>query len=280
MSMHEVEENPLDVYLRADRMPHIWCPGCGLGIVTGAFIRAIQKSKIDPKLVSVVAGIGCTGRIPGYLNFDTFHTTHGRAIPFAIGLKIAKPDLHVFVISGDGDLFAIGGNHIIHAARRNVNITVICVNNFNYGMTGGQVGPTTPEDARTTTTPYGNIEPAFNLPYVMASAGAVYVARWTTLQPRKILDSILEAMQKDGFSFIEIISPCPTAYGRRNAQKDAMETMKIYQYKTRVKNGADPREADITLNGEILTGKFVDIEKTTYLDRVKVLIEKANKKGA
>ncbi len=272
-----MNSNPIDSLLRADRMPHIWCPGCGLGVVTGAFIRAIQKSGIDPKDIAVVSGIGCTGRISGYLNLDTFHTTHGRAIPFAIGLKIAKPGMHVFVISGDGDLFAIGGNHIVHAARRNINLHVICVNNFNYGMTGGQAGPTTPEEARTSTTPYGNIEPAFNLPYFMASAGAVYIARWTALQPTNIINSILECTQKKGFSFMEIISPCPTNYGRKNSLKEGLDAFKYYQQKTKVKNGADPREVELTLSSDIITGKFVDIEKKTYLERVNDLVGKANK---
>ena len=151
------EQHPIDRFVRRDRLPHIWCPGCGMGIIMNAFARAIDMLDIDPKKVVVVSGIGCAGRASGYWAFDGFHTTHGRAIPFAMGLKLARPDLHVCVISGDGDLLAIGGNHFIHAARRNIDILVILVNNFNYGMTGGQVGPTTPEYTRTTTVSYTHL---------------------------------------------------------------------------------------------------------------------------
>jgi 2-oxoglutarate/2-oxoacid ferredoxin oxidoreductase subunit beta len=161
-------------------MPHIWCPGCGIGTTVNCFTRAIDESGIPMDRLAVVSGIGCTGRVAGYMHVDSFHTTHGRAIPFATGLKLAAPDMKVVVYSGDGDLFAIGGNHFIHAARRNIDMTVICVNNLTYGMTGGQLTPTTPEEAIASTTPYGNFEQPFNLPYLAESCGAVYVARWTT----------------------------------------------------------------------------------------------------
>ena len=163
-----------------DRMPHIWCPGCGIGTTVNCFARALIDAKVDLKNVAIVSGIGCTGRVAGYVNLDSFHTTHGRAIPFATGLKLANPKLHVVVYSGDGDLFAIGGNHLIHAARRNVDLKVICVNNLIYAMTGGQTAPTTPGDVITSTNPYGTFEPSFNLPHLVEAAGAVYVARWTT----------------------------------------------------------------------------------------------------
>ncbi|MCD6082053.1 2-oxoacid:ferredoxin oxidoreductase subunit beta, partial [candidate division WOR-3 bacterium] len=158
MSVKREVIHPLDPYLRTERFPHIWCPGCGIGVVIGAFLRGWLETNIPREKLVVVSGIGCTSRAPGYLLFDTFHATHGRGIPFATGLKIANPDLTVVVIAGDGDLFSIGGNHFIHAARRNVDLTIICVNNFNYGMTGGQMAPTTPTDSKTTTSPYGNIE--------------------------------------------------------------------------------------------------------------------------
>jgi len=264
------EENivphPMDKYLRKDRIPHIWCPGCGLGICLNAFLRAVEESKIPPKNIAVVAGIGCTGRAVGYVNFDSFHTTHGRAIPFATGLALAKPDLNVSVISGDGDLFAIGGNHFIHAARRNVDMTVICVNNLNYGMTGGQVGPTTPVQAKTTTSPYGNFEAPFSLPYVAAAAGAVYVARWTVIHPRQIIKTIAEAMNKKGFKFVEIISPCPVSYGKSNKYNSGLEMLKYYKEKSVIKNGASPTETNIGLGTEIVVGKFVDIEKPTFTE--------------
>lgn len=262
------EKHPMDEFLRADRLPHIWCPGCGLGTALNCFIAALRESDLDLDKVAVVSGIGCTGRVAGYVKLDSFHTTHGRAIPFATGLKLANPELKVVVFSGDGDLIAIGGNHLIHAARRNVDMTVICVNNFNYGMTGGQVGPTTPLEARTTTSPYGNFEHPFNLPYLAAASGAVYVARWTTLHVRRLERAIGEALAKRGFSFVEIISPCPIGYGRRQEkrQREGLDTMRYYHDKSVIRHGADPKEAEITLGGEIIVGKFVDIKKPTFHD--------------
>ena len=262
----EPERHPMDAFLREDRLPHIWCPGCGLGTALHCFLSALRKSNLDLDKVAVVSGIGCTGRVAGYVKLDSFHTTHGRAIPFAMGLKLANPELKVVVFTGDGDLIAIGGNHFIHAARRNVDMTVICVNNFNYGMTGGQVGPTTPLDARTTTSPYGNFEHPFNLPYLAAASGAVYVARWTTLHVRRLEKAIGEALAKRGFSFVEIIAPCPVGYGRRNRERDGLETLRYYHDKSIIRHGADPGEADIDLGGEIVVGKFVDFEKPTFRD--------------
>ena len=218
-----VSKHPMDEYLRVDRMPHIWCPGCGLGVVLNCFIRGLIKSRLDMDKVVVVSGIGCTGRVAGYINLDSFHTTHGRAIPFATGLKTANPELKVVVISGDGDLMAIGGNHLIHAARRNTDITVLCVNNFIYGMTGGQLGPTTPLAARTVTSMRGNIDAPFNIPYLAAASGAVYVARWTAAHVRRLEKSIAEALLKKGFGLVAIISPCPTYYGRMNRQGTGLD---------------------------------------------------------
>ncbi len=260
------DRHPLDYLLREDRLPHIWCPGCGIGIALNCFLRALQKSGLDLDKVAVVSGIGCTGRVAGYVKLDSFHTTHGRSIPFATGLKLANPELKVVVFSGDGDLIAIGGNHLIHAARRNVDMTIICVNNFNYGMTGGQVGPTTPVGARTSTSPYGCFEHPFNLPYLAAASGAVYVARWTVLHVRRLEKSILDALHKRGFSFVEVISPCPTLYGRWNKQRTGLDQMRYYHDKGVIKHGIDPKEADIELGGEIIEGVFVDIEKPTFLD--------------
>ena len=260
------EHHPMDELLREDRLPHIWCPGCGLGTALTCFIAALQKSGLDPDKVAVVSGIGCTGRAAGYIKLDSFHTTHGRAIPFATGLKLANPELKVVVFSGDGDLIAIGGNHLIHAARRNIDMTVICVNNFNYGMTGGQAGPTTPLEAWTTTSPYGNFEHPFNLPSLAAASGAVYVARWTSLHVRRTEKAIGEALAKRGFSFVEIIAPCPIGYGRRNRQRDGLAAMRYYHDKSVIRHDADPKEVDIDLGEEIVVGKFVDIEKPTFRD--------------
>jgi 2-oxoglutarate ferredoxin oxidoreductase subunit beta len=260
--------NPVEPFLRTDRMPHIWCPGCGIGTTVNCFARALVESKLNLDKVAVVSGIGCTGRVAGYLKLDSFHTTHGRAIPFATGLKLANPNLTVVVYSGDGDLIAIGGNHFIHAARRNVDLKIICVNNFIYGMTGGQVAPTTPVGAVATTTPYGCYERPFNLPYLAESSGAVYVARWTAFHVRHIARSMVEAFNKKGFSFIEIIAPCPTLYQRRNKLGDSLETMRLYKQKSVIKNGASTKDVDISFQGEIIVGKFVDIERPTLLQNM------------
>ncbi|UCE97023.1 MAG: 2-oxoacid:ferredoxin oxidoreductase subunit beta [Candidatus Bathyarchaeota archaeon] len=255
--------HPLAAYLRQERMPHIWCEGCGNGVLLNSFFEALDKLKLDLDKVVVVSGIGCIGRAAGYVNVDSFHTTHGRAIPFATGVKLANPELEVVVISGDGDLFAIGGNHFIHAARRNVDIKVICANNFNYGMTGGQYGPTTPLGSWTTTTPYGSIEHPFNLVHLAAASGAVYVARWTTLQVRKLTDSIKKALGKEGFSFVEVISPCPEIYDRYNKLGTAVEVMKWFKLISQTQHGCTPENAEISKR-QIIIGEFVDIKKPSY----------------
>lgn len=268
--MFEVEQsvpmNTVESFLRMDRMPHIWCPGCGIGTTVNCFAHALETSGLDLQKVAVVSGIGCTGRVAGYINLDSFHTTHGRAIPFATGLKLANPELKVIVYSGDGDLTAIGGNHLIHAARRNVDMTVILVNNFIYGMTGGQVAPTTPMTATSSTTPYGNYEQSFNLPYLAESCGAVYVARWTAYHVRHLTKSIKEAIAKKGFSFVEVLAPCPTLYSRRNKLGDGLDQMIYYKENSEIRNGADTKTIPLDFQGKIVVGKFVDKERPTYLD--------------
>ncbi|HSK11408.1 MAG TPA: 2-oxoacid:ferredoxin oxidoreductase subunit beta [Vicinamibacterales bacterium] len=260
------QANPVERYLRSDRIPHIWCPGCGIGTTVNCFTRAIDESGIPMDRLAVVSGIGCTGRVAGYMHVDSFHTTHGRAIPFATGLKLAAPDMKVVVYSGDGDLFAIGGNHFIHAARRNIDMTVICVNNLTYGMTGGQLTPTTPEEAIASTSPYGNFEQPFNLPYLAESCGAVYVARWTTYHVTHVKKAMREALLKKGFSFVEVISPCPTLYGRRNRIGDGLDEVKTYKQRSVIKNGAATSEVSLGMTGPIVVGKFVDRERPTYQD--------------
>jgi 2-oxoglutarate ferredoxin oxidoreductase subunit beta len=277
-------ENPMEGFLRMDRIPHIWCPGCGIGTVVTSFAEALKKSKLDLDKVAVVSGIGCTGRVAGYVKLDSFHTTHGRAIPFATGLKLANPDLNVVVFSGDGDIFGIGGNHFIHAARRNMDITIICVNNFNYAMTGGQVAATTPIDANASTAPYGNFEFPFSLPYLAEAAGATYVARWTALHLRRVTKSIQEALAKPGFSLIEVITPCVTLYARRNRLGDGLNLLRYYYDKSVIEHGADTRTLDISYQGKLVVGKFVDKEKPTFLERMnehmtKVLGDKYVKYG-
>jgi 2-oxoglutarate ferredoxin oxidoreductase subunit beta len=251
-----------------DRIPHIWCPTCGIGTAVNVFIQALMESGLDLTKVAIVSGIGCTGRVAGYINLDSFHTTHGRAIPFATGLKLANPELTVIVFSGDGDLAAIGGNHFIHAARRNMDLTVICVNNFNYGMTGGQQAPTTPIGAKTTTTPFGNFEHPFNLAHLAVSSGAVYMARWTALHVRRLKWSMLEALKKPGFCFVEVIAPCSTVYARRNRLGTGLDLMKFYRDSAKVQHGLDPRSAEIRFQEQIDVGKFVDIDKPTWLDGI------------
>ncbi|HXZ27884.1 MAG TPA: 2-oxoacid:ferredoxin oxidoreductase subunit beta, partial [Terriglobales bacterium] len=264
--MTTAHANPVEAFLRTERMPHIWCPGCGIGTTVNSFTRALIDSQVDLKNLALVSGIGCTGRVAGYVKLDSFHTTHGRAIPFATGLKLANPKLDVVVYSGDGDLFAIGGNHLIHAARRNIDLKVICVNNLIYAMTGGQTAPTTPAHVVTATAPYGSFDPAFSLPYLVEAAGAVYVARWTTFHVRQLARSIGEMFQKRGFCFIEVLSPCPTLYQRRNRMGDGLDTMKFYKEHSKTKNGCPTSEVALSKQGEIIVGKFVDRERPDYRD--------------
>jgi 2-oxoglutarate ferredoxin oxidoreductase subunit beta len=288
--------HPMDDLLRGERLPHIWCQGCGLGTALTTFISALQwleKNRgWDMDKVAVVSGIGCTGRIAGYMRLDSFHTTHGRAIPFATGLKLANPELKVVVVSGDGDIAGIGGNHFIHAARRNLDITVVCVNNFNYGMTGGQVGPTTPHEARAVTTQYGNFEYPFNLPYLAAASGASFVARWTVLHARRLEWTLREAMDHPGFSFVEIIAPCSTAYARWNREgagldpeklrRRGLEMLKFYQQIGRIAHGTHPKDAAIKVDDsglltEIVEGKFLDDPKPDLQQALDQLAAKGEK---
>ncbi len=268
-TLEEIERHPMDTLLRTERLPHMWCSGCGLGTVLSCFASALMRTELDPDKVSVVSGIGCSGRAAGYLRLDGFHTTHGRAIPFATGLKLANEELQVVVFSGDGDLIAIGGNHFIHAARRNMDLTIICVNNFNYGMTGGQMGPTTPTEGRTSTSPQGNLEHPFNIVNLAAAAGATYVARWTALHARRMEKSIHKALLKPGFSVVEIVSPCPTLFGRFNRAEYGRDMMEYFHQNAVIRHDARPWEVDIALAGKIICGEFVDIERPTFQERLR-----------
>lgn len=263
------KSHPIDHLLRADRLPHILCPGCGIGTVIHSYAHAVANSGYPEDEHVCVSGIGCSGRAAGYVNVDSYHATHGRALPFALGIAVHKPELKVTVISGDGDLSSIGGNHLIHAARRNVNMTVICINNFTYGMTGGQVGPTTPIGAKGTTAPKGAVEQPFNLPYLAKATGASFVARWTILHVRELQDAILRCMHKPGFGFIEVLSPCPTSFGRANKIGDGLHEVEIYRERCRVEHGAPDLEAcDISLidpNKGITVGNFVDIDRPALM---------------
>lgn len=213
-------------YLRQEKLPHMWCPGCGIGIVLKAMIRAMDELSWDLDKTAVISGIGCTSRAPGYLNMNTLHTTHGRALSFATGIKLHRPDANVVVISGDGDSTAIGGNHLIHAARRNIDLTLIVNNNNIYGMTGGQHSPTTPLGAKAATAPYGMLEPSFNLTDLLIGAGATFVARGQVGNGRQLTMFIKKGFAHKGFSFIEVVSNCHTQYGRRNRMADPMNMIK------------------------------------------------------
>jgi 2-oxoglutarate ferredoxin oxidoreductase subunit beta len=203
-------------YIRKEQMPHFLCPGCGHGIALRALVWAVHELGIDKDKLAVVSGIGCSGRLSAYVDANTFHTTHGRPLAFATGLALARPDLHVIVISGDGDSLAIGGNHLIHACRRNLNMTLMMLNNEIYGMTGGQVSPTTSSDRFTTTTPAGNTEPVFDACKLASAAGASFVGRQVTAQVLALRDLLREAIAHEGFSFVEVISDCTEIYGRKN----------------------------------------------------------------
>lgn len=214
-------------YLRhAKKFPNVWCAGCGIGIVLGAIIRAVDALGLNKNDVAMVSGIGCTGRMPVYVDFNTLHTTHGRALAFATGLKLVCPEMKVIVVMGDGDALAIGGNHFIHAARRNIGLTAIVVNNATYGMTGGQYSPTTPPGALSTTAPYGHIEPPFQIAELARCAGAAFVARSTVYHVNELQEYIAYALQKEGFSLVEAISYCHTTIGRLNRWGTAPEMMR------------------------------------------------------
>jgi len=271
---HPEAKSPVEDFLRMDRIPHIWCSGCGIGVVVSSFADALRKSSLDLNKIAIVSGIGCTGRVAGYVKLDSFHSTHGRPIPFATGLKLANPELKVVVFSGDGDLFGIGGNHFIHAARRNMDMVVICVNNFNYAMTGGQVAATTPIGANLSTTPYGNFEHPFSLPYLADACGASYVARWTCLHIRRVTKSMQEALDKKGFSLIEVIAPCVTLYARRNRLGDGLNLLKFYYDNSVIQHGADTRTLDIGYQAKMICGKFVDRERPTFLDGMNAHMKK------
>jgi len=252
------DEHPISPFVRMDRMPHIWCPTCGIGTAVKCYAAALENTKVDLDKVAVVSGIGCTGRVAGYMKLDAFHATHGRAIPFATGLKLARPELQVCVFSGDGDLSGIGGNHLIHAARRNIDMMVVLVNNFIYAMTGGQNAPTTPINARSSTMPFGNFENPFNLPHLAESCGATYVARWTCLHIRRLTKAFSEAIHRRGFRFIEVIAPCATLYSRLNKLGTGLDLMRFYHDNAEIRHGADTREVAIEFQDRIVCGKFVD----------------------
>jgi 2-oxoglutarate ferredoxin oxidoreductase subunit beta len=268
----------IDDYIREEMFPHIWCPGCGNGIVLGAIIRAIDDLKWDRDKIVMISGIGCSSRITGYVDFCTMNTTHGRALPFATGIKMANPDLKVVVVMGDGDCSAIGGNHFIHAARRNIDLTAIIINNMIYGMTGGQYSPLTPIGRFGTTAPYGNIDQSFDLTSLAMAAGASYVARGTVYHVRQSISLMKKALDKKGFSVVEIISDCPISFGKMNKMRTAVEMLKW------IKDIAVSKKAWENLSVEerkekFVIGEFLDIDRPDYNERYNEIIKKAQKMG-
>jgi 2-oxoglutarate ferredoxin oxidoreductase subunit beta len=253
--------HPLRKYMRSHVRRTATCPGCGNGIVTQAILQAIHELELCLDDFVFVSGIGCSAWIPSPLfSADTLHTTHGRPVAFATGVKLGLPDKHVMVVSGDGDLIAIGGNHLIHAARRNIDLTVILVNNGIYGMTGGQVAPTTPRGTATITSPYGSLEHAFDISSMIAAAGAPFVARWTTYHPRQMTRAIKKGIQKKGFSLIEAVSQCPVQYGRASKLGSAVNILTYFKENS-VKIEAIRNKEEGSQEGKIVVGEFADLDK-------------------
>lgn len=260
-------------YLRPDKaFPSVWCPGCGNGIVLACILRAVRKLGLDKNKVAMVSGIGCSGRMAVYADFNTLHTTHGRALAFSTGLKLARPDLHVIVVMGDGDSMAIGGNHFIHTCRRNINMTAIVVNNRIYGMTGGQCSPTTPTDQTASTATYGNIDQPFDVSHMAAVAGAAFVARSTVFHARELESMIARGLEKKGFSVIEAMSNCHTYYGRMNKLGSAP---KMFEWMK--ENTAPVTLAPEKRRGKISRGIFVDKDTIGFLQHYEALVERAIK---
>lgn len=238
-------------YMRLSHLPTIWCPGCGHGILMRDVVQAIENTGLPRHKVCIVSGIGCSSRAAGYMDFSTIHTTHGRAIAFATGIKIARPDLHVIVITGDGDAAAIGGNHLIHAARRNIDLTVVVFNNNIYGMTGGQYSPSTPTGEFGTTAPYGNIDRPFDIARLAAGAGATYTARGTAYHVNETIEAIQNGIEHTGFSLIDCYSVCPTYYGRKNKKGNSINLLQWQR-----EHGVTTKRA-AQMNGSLPEGTYL-----------------------
>jgi 2-oxoglutarate ferredoxin oxidoreductase subunit beta len=271
-------------YLRDGMLPTIFCNGCGHGNAIDYTLWAIEELGLDLDNITLVSGIGCSSRIPGYINADGLHTTHGRALAFATGVKAANPDTTVIVFTGDGDCAGIGGNHFIHAARRNIDMTVILLNNFIYGMTGGQLAPTAPKGSIATTAPYGNIEAPFNICELGKALGAAYVARWPVFYPYQPIKSIKEGIQTKGFALIELMSPCPTAYGRRNklGKIDSLwtwyedNTILVEEYDKIMNYGTDEEKEQVEDKFQI--GVFQNVRKAGFFEEYDKLVQRLMKR--
>ena len=261
-------------YMRTQYIPHIWCPGCGHGIILKSLLRAVIDLNLDKNNVAFVSGIGCSSRAVGYVDFNTLHTTHGRALAFATGIKMVRPDMHVIVVSGDGDALAIGGNHFIHACRRNIDITLVVFNNYIYGMTGGQYSPTTPVGSYASTAPYGSIEPPFNVCDLAIASGATYVARGTAYNARQLDKFIKKGIQNKGFSVIEALSQCPTYYGRKNKLRSPVDNLK-WQKEIAVPVAKAQKMGPEELKDKIITGELHNAERPEYVHLYDQIIQRA-----
>jgi len=259
-------EHPNLKYIRGKRLPHMFCQGCGCGQIMDALLFAIDELKLDTRKMVAIGGVGCSSRIPAYLDMYAIHGIHGRTLAYATGVKLVKPELKVVVLTGDGDCASIGGNHLIHAARRNLDVTVIMDNNGVYAMTGGQMAPTTAGGMYTTTTPRGNFERSFDVCKLVETAGATYVARWTTAHPAALIRTIKQALTHRGFSFIEVVAQCPTIYGRHSLHiADPVKNIEYLQQNSVTRDQAAKMSSE-ELIGKIVVGKFVDKELPTLED--------------
>ena len=268
--------NLVKTTMRLAHLPHIWCPGCGNGILMRDVAQAIENCGLDHDKVIIVSGIGCSSRASGYMDFNTIHTTHGRAIAFATGIKMARPELEVIVVTGDGDCSAIGGNHLIHAARRNIGLTVVVFNNNIYGMTGGQYSPTTPNKDYGTTAPYGNIDRPFDIASVAQGAGATYVARGDAFHAVQTTKMIEDGIRHKGFSIIDCISICPTYYGRKNKKGGAVEMMQWQKDNFIMKEAAEKLPAE-KLEGKTILGVISETNFPEYTDEYQTIIDRVRK---
>lgn len=266
-------------YLRhSKQFPNVWCAGCGIGIVLGTIIRAVDDLKLDKNDVAMISGIGCTGRMPVYVDFNTMHTTHGRALAFATGLKLVKPEMKVIVVMGDGDALAIGGNHFIHAARRNIGLAAIVVNNAAYGMTGGQHSPTTPRDVKTATTPYGHIEQQFPIAELAVTAGASFVARSTVYHVRELESYVAQAIAKEGFALVEAVSYCHTTLGRINRWGTAPDMMRRIKEQSVTSEQAEKMSAE-EKQDKVVRGIFADRDIPEYTAQYDQVIAQAQQEA-
>ncbi len=268
-----------DKYLRVNKMPTLWCWGCGDGVILKATIRAIEKCGWDMNDVCVVSGIGCSGRFSSYIDCNTVHTTHGRTVAYATGIKLANPDKHVIVVAGDGDGLAIGGNHTIHGCRRNIDLNLILINNFIYGLTNSQTSPTTPQGMWSVTMKQGNIDPTFDASGLAMGAGATFVARESMIDPKKLEKILVKGFQHKGFSFIEVLSNCHINLGRKNKMTNAMQNLDWIDSITLPLKKYEALSDEEKLQ-KLPTGVLREIEQPEYCELYDKVIEAAQGKGA